>query len=141
TNPAYGWENITCNVTDNTDVDQVKLNLTYPDGSSSNVSMNSTSGNTYYYNTTFSQIGSYSYQVWAVDVNDNANNSVVDSFVLPPNYDINADGSVDVADLNRLGLEWGSSGDAGWIREDIDNNGMVSVGDLNLLGLHWMEDW
>jgi len=80
---VIGWENISCTVTDNVDVDDVRLNITYPDYHTENLSMIK-SGDNYYYNTTLSDIGSYSYFIWANDTSDNANTSGVDAFVIPP---------------------------------------------------------
>ncbi len=50
TNSSFGWINITCEVTDNIAVDEVYLNTTNPDGSYSNISMNTGAGDSYYYN-------------------------------------------------------------------------------------------
>jgi len=63
------YVNITCDVTDNVAVDEVRVNITYPDSSYCNETM---IGN-YYYNTTYEQIGTYHYFIWANDTSENTN--------------------------------------------------------------------
>ena len=141
TDPAFGWENISCTVTDNVDVDEVLLNVTYPDLHMANLLMTDVGGGIYYCNITFSDVGSYSYFIWANDTSDNVNISSVDSFEIPPNYDIFVDGKIDIMDINRVSLEFGNSCDAGSIREDVDNSGMINIMDINLVSLHFGETW
>ena len=140
TDPIYGWENISCTVTDNVDVDSVRLNITYPDLHTENVSMTKI-GDTYYYNTTFSDVGSYSYFIWANDTSDNVNTSSVDMFDVPPNWDITMDGICDYMDITKISIEWQSTGSNGWIREDITNDGWVDYLDITQISLHWGETW
>ncbi|HEC76585.1 MAG TPA: hypothetical protein ENI33_04930, partial [Thermoplasmatales archaeon] len=71
--------NITCNVTDNVAVNVVKVNITYPDSSYHNFSMNSGS---YYYNATYSMIGTYHYFIWANDTSGNSNISSIYNFTI-----------------------------------------------------------
>jgi len=56
------YVNITCDVTDNVDVNEVWINITYPDSSYHNESM---LGGSYYFNTTYPLLGTYYYFVWA----------------------------------------------------------------------------
>jgi hypothetical protein len=135
-----GWENISCTVTDNIAVHQVQLNLTYPDMHSENVSMIK-SGDTYYYNVTLSDVGSYEYFIWANDTSDNANTSPSDSFVIPPNWDINIDHQCSIVDLVLVAGHFDETGDNGWIREDVNNDGDVSIVDLVLVAGHFDETW
>lgn len=65
-----GHVNISCNVTDNVAVDEVWVNITYPDSSYHNMTM---IGNSYYYNTTYTQVGMYDYFIWANDTSNNSN--------------------------------------------------------------------
>ncbi|MCD6512324.1 MAG: right-handed parallel beta-helix repeat-containing protein, partial [Thermoplasmata archaeon] len=74
-----GFINITCIVTDNVEMGDVKVNITYPDGSYHNLSMQKI-GNTYYYNATYSMIGNYTYFIWANDSSGNENISCIKSF-------------------------------------------------------------
>ncbi|VVB62048.1 Uncharacterised protein [uncultured archaeon] len=65
-----GYLNINCNVTDNGGhVDEVWVNITYPDHTTKNFSMNPS----YYFNQTYSQIGTYQFFIWANDTNRNRN--------------------------------------------------------------------
>jgi PKD repeat protein len=57
-------------VTDDFAVQEVRVNITYPNTSSVNESM---IGGSFYYNTTYSQIGTYSYYIWANDTRGNSN--------------------------------------------------------------------
>jgi len=140
TDPSYGWENISCTVTDVGGVDKVKLNITYPDMHTENVSMTK-SGDTYYNNTTFSNVGSYSYFIWANDTSNNVNTSSVDTFAIPPNWDINEDGHCDGWDLMAMQPHWQDTGSLGWIRSDVNNDGSVNGWDLMAMQPHWQESW
>ena len=99
------------------------------------------SGDTYYLNTSFSAVGSYSYFVWADDLSGNAVVSGVDGFVLPPNWDITDDGVCNGIDVTWVSIYWMNSGDPGWIRADITNDGWVNGIDITYVSLHWMETW
>jgi len=70
-----GYVNITVDVTDDVGVDEVRINITYPDGSWVNVSMDRGAGNEWYYNTIYADLGVYSYTVWANDTSDNWNST------------------------------------------------------------------
>jgi hypothetical protein len=144
TNPLYGWVNITCNVSDNYELKDVILHITKPDSTFNNVSMNKKGINVFYYNssTTFSQIGNYSYKIWANDTLDNINMSSSYIFSMPPNYDINMDGLNDIMDINLVALIFGSFVDPpGSIREDVDNNGIIDVLDLSIVANYFGQTW
>lgn len=85
-------------MTDNLGVHSVFVNITYPDLHTENVSMTD-GGGQYYYNTTYSDVGSYSYFIWANDTSGNSQTSSVDIFQIPPNWDIFIDGKCSVLDL------------------------------------------
>ncbi len=75
-----GAVNITADVTDDgVGVDAVMVNITYPDGTYYNESMALYNG-TYYYETTYDAIGTYTFFVWANDTNGNAISSAEDTF-------------------------------------------------------------
>lgn len=80
------YVNITCNVIDNQGVNNVKLNITYPDSTQVNVSM---SGGSYYYNDTYGQVGTYNYYIWTDDTSGNTNISSVYHFDIKNLYTIN----------------------------------------------------
>jgi hypothetical protein len=130
---SVGWENITCEVTDNEAVDSVWLNITYPNDSTVNVSMNAAGGNQFYYNTTFSSFGIYNYEIFAKDTSENSDKTISDSFTLYANWDVNKDGVCDNLDLVAISNVYGSTGEPGWLREDVDNNGVVQVLDLSIV--------
>jgi hypothetical protein len=140
--PGVGWENITCIVTDNLNVDKVQVNITTPDNLTSNITMQGKIGtNSYYYNTSFSTYGNFSYYIWACDIHNNHVVSLTDHFLIPPNWDINNDGNCSILDLTLGSNKYGQTGSAGWIREDIDNNGKVEVYDFVLLSNHFADSW
>ncbi|MFE3845565.1 LamG-like jellyroll fold domain-containing protein [Thermoplasmatota archaeon] len=141
TDPAFGWENITITVTDDVNVDEVKLNITYPDSSTINISMLPLGGNLYYHNTTFTVPGDYSYFVWANDTSDNGNISSVDVVSIPPNWDINVDHDCGVLDLVLVAGHFDETGAPGWIREDVNNDGDISIFDLVSIANHFDETW
>ena len=83
TDEDYGWIKITADVASDAGISSVKLYITYPDDSNTNVVMVSGGSNSYYYNTStiFSTHGDFSYYIWTKDTNDNeATSSVYDLF-------------------------------------------------------------
>ena len=100
-------------------------------------------GGQYYYNTTYVDVGTYSYHIWANDTSDNSNVSSVDTFEIPPNYDIRflTSRMIDISDLNPVSQLFASSVTAGSIREDVTNDGWVDISDLNQVALHFGEGW
>jgi hypothetical protein len=75
-----GFVNITCNVTDNVEVDIVKIVISGPVGFTPvNVTMNAGS---YYYNATYDIPGFYNYFIWANDTSDNSNTSTIQQFTI-----------------------------------------------------------
>ncbi|UCD13474.1 MAG: hypothetical protein JSW60_07945 [Thermoplasmatales archaeon] len=141
TEPSFGWVNITCDVTDNIAVDEVFLNITNPDGSYNNVTMNGI--NSYYYNssTAFSTHGNYSYFIWANDTSGNAGISSSYDFSMPPNWDVDMNGECKVFDLTLLSNHYDETGIPGWIREDVDNNGVIQILDFVFVSNHYNEVW
>jgi hypothetical protein len=77
-----GAVNITCDVTDNVAVDEVWVNISYPDTSTHNFSM--TPGGSYFFEQTYTPTGSYSFFIWANDTSGNVIMSSVDTFVINP---------------------------------------------------------
>jgi parallel beta-helix repeat protein len=75
-----GYVNITCDVTDNDVVDEVWMNVTYPDTTTHNYSMNPS----YFFNQAYSQIGTYQFFIWANDTNGNSNRSAIYTFEITP---------------------------------------------------------
>jgi hypothetical protein len=138
--PGFGWENISCTVIDDTEVDTVRLNLTYPDTHSENHTMIK-NGDTYYYNNTLTDHGEYSYKIWANDTNNNINTTTPETFEIPPNWDINIDHQCSIVDLIWIAGHFDETGDNGWIREDLNNDGQVSIVDLVLVSGHFDEIW
>jgi hypothetical protein len=143
TNPAFGWVNNTCVVTDNVAVNDVFLNISNPNGSWNNLSLNISVGTSYYINSsfTFSQAGNYTYCIISDDTSDNTAVSSFYDFSLPPNWDTNNDGFINIFDLVAVSNHYDETGNAGWIREDVDNNGEIQVFDLVLVSNHYGETW
>jgi len=77
-----GYVNITCDVTDNVDVDVVNVSITGPGGFTP-VNVTMTEGS-YYYNTTYTIVGTYTYFIWANDTSDNRKITSKYSFNLTP---------------------------------------------------------
>jgi len=143
TDPLYGWVNVSCTVTDNVAVSQVILRIHPPGGSWNNVSMVARGSGQYYYRSTtaFSTTGNYSYSIWAKDTSNNANTSSNVVFSMPPNWDVNSDGTCAIFDLVLISNHYGENGAHGWIREDADNNGEIQVLDLVYVSNHYGESW
>ena len=97
--------------------------------------------NDYYYNTCYTEVGTYTYSVGADDSSGNAAVSSDDTFVKPPNWDIDMNGHINLGDLVNVSLKYDLTGPAGWIREDVDNDGAVKLPDLIIVSLHYDEYW
>jgi len=139
---SFGWENFSAVVTDNVAVQTVRLLLTCPNASTLNLSMTNQQGTTtYYYRTTLSSYGNYSYRVWARDTAGNSQTSSSSLISKPPNWDINNDGVCSILDQVCLSLQYSRIGNTGWIREDVDNNGFVQVLDFIYISNHYGETW
>ena len=80
-----GNVNITANVTDGAGVDEVWINITFPNATSINVSMQKGTGDSWYHNTTYTGLGIHSYTVWANDTNNIWNSTS------PGTFEIKAD--------------------------------------------------
>jgi hypothetical protein len=141
TNPTYGWENITVTVTDDVAINQVRINITYPDMHKENISMINAGAGIYYYNTTFTSVGSYGYFIWVIDATSVSKTSSISSYAKPPNWDINMDGVCNIVDVTLLSTKWLQTGSHGWIREDINNDGTVNIADVSIASVYWMHTW
>ncbi|HWR27283.1 MAG TPA: right-handed parallel beta-helix repeat-containing protein [Candidatus Thermoplasmatota archaeon] len=76
-----GYINISCEITENdAPVDNVWVNITYPDATTHNYSMNKG----FYLNQTYDQIGDYQFLIWVHDTNDNTNISTGYVFHIMP---------------------------------------------------------
>jgi len=75
-----GYINISCDVADNIAVNTIRLNITYPDLSTINVSMNT--GSEYYLNQSYSMSGTYEYFILANDTSNNINISSTNTFTI-----------------------------------------------------------
>ena len=143
TDPAFGWVNISCTVTDNIAIDTVTLNISNPDSSHTELPMTHLSGAVYYCNssTAFSNHGNYTYMIYAWDPTTNEGTSPIQSFSMLPNWDIDGDGECDAFDLNLVSLQYGKTGTPGWIREDVSNDGAITVLDLVLVSNYYGTVW
>lgn len=79
-----GWINVTCTVTGNVAVNIVKVNISGHAGFTPlNITMTRIPGtNNYYYNSTYSVVGIYSYYIWASDTSNNGNKSTGYQFTI-----------------------------------------------------------
>ncbi|MBE3137249.1 MAG: hypothetical protein IMZ43_07675, partial [Thermoplasmata archaeon] len=67
-----GYVKLKATVTDNINVNTVKVNITGPVGFTPiNTSMTLESGNNYYYNQSYSIVGTYNYNIWTKDTSNN----------------------------------------------------------------------
>jgi hypothetical protein len=140
TNFGFGWTNISCTIIDN-DINSIKLTLIYPDASVINVSMILGPFGIYYFNSTFSLYGDYSNNIWVNDTSNNQNSTSVSLLSLPPNWDINMDGTITVFDFLLISNHFNETGNQGWIREDVDNNGKIEILDFVFVSNHFNETW
>ena len=88
------WVNITCEISDNWEIGDVRINITNPRGVWTNESMQMLRGDEtnalYYYNTTYEHAGVYEFYIWTNDTNGNSARSETQTIfifgtdVLPP---------------------------------------------------------
>lgn len=52
-------------------------------------------------------------------------------------YDLNADGTVDILDLLMVANKYGETGAVGWIKEDVYPDGTINVLDLVMISNNW----
>jgi hypothetical protein len=139
---GFGWEKISCEVTDNIGVNTVSLIITYPNGKTYSYStINQPNSNIYYYNTSYTQHGDYSYYFKALDSSGNLKNSKSYQLSIPPNWDINNDRKCNILDQTMISLLYDKTGNPGWIREDVDNNGRITLTDIVSISNHYGEEW
>ena len=138
--PDFGWENVTCTVTDDGDgVDEVKIVITDPDMVTTEHLMIKTGTDTYYYNTTLTIVGEYSYYIWANDTANNIATTTPETFIVYDNWDINRDGEIRLVDFVLIAGHYGENGPPGWIREDVNNDGKIRLTDFVLVAGHYGE--
>lgn len=138
---VIGWINITCQVSDNVEVEEVWLNLTYADSSIGNISMQNYADGLFYYNSTYSKIGINNYHIFAIDTSSNYDTSPIETFTIYANWDVNNDGTCNNLDLIAISNAYGTSGVNGWTREDVDNNGFIQVLDLSIASSHFGDNY
>lgn len=141
TNPNLSWENISCEITDNVGIDTVLIYITNPNDADV-ISQMTQLGSTdiYFYNVSWTIPGTYAYHVWSNDTNNNDAQSEIDTFYLPPNWDINKDKVCNLVDMQLVANLFQSAGNPGWIREDVDNDGVIKVLDIVIVSSHLGEN-
>ncbi|MCD6171675.1 MAG: Ig-like domain repeat protein, partial [Thermoplasmata archaeon] len=90
-----GNVNISCNVEDEFGVQNVFINITYPDGSYDNISISQNkTDDMYYYNNSYNMMGLYNFFIYAIDTTNNGKKSVSKQFqiadLMPPNVEISS---------------------------------------------------
>ncbi|UCE75418.1 MAG: hypothetical protein JSV56_06880 [Methanomassiliicoccales archaeon] len=76
--------NISVDVIDDGEIDEVRILITFPDGSTINASMMKGDDNSWYYNDTFDDTGNYTYTIWAVDGGGNWADTDPETFSIQP---------------------------------------------------------
>ena len=115
-----GFVNITCGVSDNVEVNIVKVNITYPDNSTYNITMQKMPVSPHYvpshfYNSSYTMLGIYKFYIWANDTSGNSNISSLYTFnitndVTPPEtYILN--GPSGTIYYNDVTFEWTGTDD------------------------------
>ena len=112
--------NISVVVTDNVEVQDVKLHISYPGGSEKNFSIfQNKTGNTYYCNKTYSKEGEYTFYIYVIDSSDNSNVSEEKSFnvedLTPPKVKITYPKGGEVVGGSVL-IKWNASDESGVVK-------------------------
>ena len=102
TQEVDGYVNISAQVNDNIEVNEVFLNITYPDSSYKNISIiSNVTSNIYHCNKSFGQYGTHYYFIFASDSNNNIITSSTNSFIIgdfsPPDIS-----NIEIATSNPL---------------------------------------
>jgi len=140
TEHGFGWENITCTVTDNILVDTVQLNITGPIPQI--IPMVPIDGDVFFCNITLTVVGNYTnhtYHVWADDIGGNSATTTPETFTLYHNWDVNKDGKIRLKDFVCVAGHYGETGPPGWIREDVNNDGKIRLKDFVIIAGHYGE--
>ena len=137
-----GWENITCNATDNVEIEHVTLRLVNANSQTTTYTLIHRTGTSQYYsNISITQHGNYTYYLKATDTSDNEASSTPTPLSMPPNWDVNTDGTYTILDKVLISLHYGQTGPHGWIREDVDNNGVINMADLSSYATYYNHCW
>jgi hypothetical protein len=125
-----GVVNISASASDNIAISEVYLNITYPDTSVDNISITANnSGSVYYCNKTYSQLGLYTYFIFAKDTSNLHSNSSGHSFLI---------GDATLPEISNVGRLSASPLDTdptfGWVNitSDISDNVAISHVSLNI---------
>lgn len=106
--------NITCKIIDNVEVNAAYLNITMPNGTYINESLEKINlTDLYYFNRSFNMKGVYQYYIWTNDTNDNSEKSVIKQFVIaykPTAYFTYAPSS-NITDLTIITFDGSNSSD------------------------------
>jgi agmatine/peptidylarginine deiminase len=127
-----GYVNISANVTDNVEVDEVYLNITYPNGSNVNFSIKQNiTGDTYYCNKTYINVGTYNYFIWANDTSGNENASDVYQFeIISPMVDYilitDSPGGIEIPD-RTVATGFTTTGYASAYNDTVGYIGLINV--------------
>ena len=109
-----GTVNITCEIIDNVEVNVAYLNITMPNGTYMNESLEKINlTDLYYFNRSFSRKGVYQYYIWTNDTSDNSEKSVIKQFVIaykPTAYFTYAPSS-NITDLTIITFDGSNSSD------------------------------
>ncbi len=65
--------------------------------------------------------------------------TVTAHFAERPDWDVNCDGCIDVADVQPIIIHWLETGPGGWIRADVNGDGIVDIADVTPIIVHWGE--
>ncbi|UCE38511.1 MAG: right-handed parallel beta-helix repeat-containing protein [Thermoplasmata archaeon] len=65
--------NVSAEIIDNFELFDVWLNITHPNGTSINTTMNESTGDVFYINQSYDTLGTYNYKIWANDTSNNWN--------------------------------------------------------------------
>lgn len=131
--------NISANVTDDTGIDVVCVNITHPNGYIENVTMNK-GMNIYFHQAKYGaeEYDGYCYYfIFAKDFSGNTNLSSTFSYWIPPSYNVNGDDKINVLDMIIIGQHWNEAAQPGWIRADAKIDGEINILDLIFVGQHW----
>ena len=81
-----GWVNMSCSVTATKPISSITIQINKPNNQILNQSMNLVNNGQYYFNSSFNQLGRYSYYIFAEDNNGNAITSSTYFFYIGENY-------------------------------------------------------
>ncbi len=136
--------NISVSVSDNIGVENVTIEIHGPNSIIWNVSMEYYTNGLYYLNTSYGDIGVYTFKIIVEDTSHNSIESSHLTFYIYPRYDLDMSGEIDIKDITNVTGHYGETGPPRWIPQDMNlpyPDGEIDIKDITLVTSHYGETY